>query len=149
MKYISYRCIQFAWLKQMRSLLLQKSLKRHNYYTISVIYMIGVCHSTKYRDPMRVNQKYWGMFKTYSLENHDDLGKKKKSQRRDKVFKGVSVPCQHATFMANALWKPINGKGLTSVTDHVSLTKWFKVKRKSYMGNLVTRRWSWYLLYGL
>ena len=61
------------------------------------------------------SRKYRGIFEEHSPENYDHFGKDWSQQvenmqvpkGRDQVTGGVSVPCRHATSVANVLWKPL------------------------------------------
>ena len=44
---------------------------------------------------------------------------------RDQVSRGVSVPCQHATPVANVLWKPLISQ--LKVEFGKKVTDWYKV----------------------
>ena len=66
-------------------------------------------------DRHKQKQKYRGMFETQKSRNKTSSGDIGLNIRtlaspkvgQDQVSRGVSVPCWHATLVADALWKPI------------------------------------------
>ena len=93
----------------------------------TLISCIATCSETIYYLSLhcttRQKQKYRGMFENQKSRNKTSSGDIGLNIRtlaspkvgQDQVSGGVSVPCWHATPVADALWKPIFGKMSDSV----------------------------------
>ena len=94
------------------------ALNREETVGVSVQFHIQVhrwCFVHKQPRVWEQKQKYRGMFETHKSRNKTSSGDIGLNIRtlaspkvgQDQVSGGVSVPCRHATPVANALWKPI------------------------------------------
>ena len=88
------------------------NLSRH----ITLYCTFTIFNPKVYQQCPDLTRKYRGIFEEASPEKQRQVRKKHWSQQvehmqvpkgRDQVSGGVSVPCRHATPVANVLWKPL------------------------------------------